>query len=277
MNRDQRRQLAEETVRILDTGSYRLPSGGYVSLSDDLANSIQQTILYRPGDFHTLIPEATERHEKTATITVTSETTLQAASDACRETDAHVCCLNFASARNPGGGFLGGSQAQEESLARSSGLYASLMHKGSEFYEHNRNLKTALYSDYLIYSPRVPVFRSEDGGLLAIPYFVSFVTTPAVNAGAVRQNEPQSVSRIVPMMRQRAGNVFAVAAANRCTHLILGAWGCGVFQNDPIAVADVFHNVLYDGDWNDKFRAITFAVYDNSKDQQTFRAFRQRF
>ncbi|MCP4113573.1 MAG: TIGR02452 family protein [Desulfobacteraceae bacterium] len=49
-------------------------------------------------------------------IEVTTESTLEAAHRLIKEYNCnHIACLNFASAKNPGGGFSSGSQAQEES------------------------------------------------------------------------------------------------------------------------------------------------------------------
>jgi len=70
--------------------------------------------------------------------------------------------LNFASAKNPGGGFLGGGSAQEESLARSSGLFPCI-NQMQQMYETNRAYRSCLYTDHMIYSPRVPVFRDDEG------------------------------------------------------------------------------------------------------------------
>jgi uncharacterized protein (TIGR02452 family) len=84
--------------------------------------------------------------------------------------------LNFASATSPGGGFLSGARAQEECLARCSGLYACLA--DNPMYGFHRARRDALYSDYAVYSPDVPVFRSEDpaGTLLDEPWLCSFIT-----------------------------------------------------------------------------------------------------
>jgi uncharacterized protein (TIGR02452 family) len=143
---------------------------------------------------------------------VVNDTTLSVANRLVSENRyQHVACLNFASAKNPGGGFLGGSQAQEESLCRASALYGSLVHQ-TEYYEYNRKRRTALYSDYMIFSPNVPVFRDEQGKLLENPYLLSFITAPAVNAGAVRKNEPKKVNQINSIMLSRAENVLAIAA-----------------------------------------------------------------
>ncbi|MFN8419489.1 MAG: TIGR02452 family protein [Anaerolineae bacterium] len=141
--------------------------------------------------------------------------------------------LNFASAKHPGGGFLGGAKAQEESLARSSGLYPSLL-KCPAYYQHNRRRSNALYSDWMIYSPACPIWRRDDGSWLEMPYTVDFITSPAPNAGAVRVNSPADIPQIAPTLVDRSAKVLALAARWRCEALILGAWGCGVFRSDPL-------------------------------------------
>src|SRR5205814_6075588 len=114
---------------------------------------------------------------------VTNETTLDAARRLAAE-GHRVVALNFASARHPGGGFLKGAIAQEESLCRSSGLYESL--RDHEMYRYHAPMPGGMYTNYAIYSPDVPVFKNDDGELLAEPYLCSFITSPAVNAGAIR-------------------------------------------------------------------------------------------
>src|SRR5919108_730072 len=84
------------------------------------------------------------------------------------EPEGDPCCLNFASAKHPGGGFLGGARAQEETLARASGLYASLV--GNPMYAFHKAQDDPMYSNYAIYAPDVPVLRTDEGLLLSEPY-----------------------------------------------------------------------------------------------------------
>jgi uncharacterized protein (TIGR02452 family) len=188
----------------------------------------------------------------------------------------HLACLNFASAKNPGGGFLSGSQAQEESLARASGLFATLQTQ-PEFYTYHRRHSSSMYSDHVIFSPAVPVFRDDHGRVLESPWLTSFITAAAVNAGAVRQNEPTQVSYIVPTMERRTRMVLGIAALHRCEALVLGAWGCGVFQNDPATIATIFAKVLAEPLFTRRFRHVEFAVYDSSPAQTTFTTFKRMF
>ena len=126
----------------------------------------------------------------------------------------------------------------------------------------------------MIYSPHCPVFRRDDGVLLEQAYFVDFITTPAPNAGAVQQNEPSLVAQIEGVLRERASKLLGLAAHHRCDVLVLGAWGCGVFSNDPAMVADIFRELLQpNGLYWRRFRKVAFAVLDTSRSQGTYQAF----
>ena len=276
MNRQQRAQMGQETLSILESGMYRAPDGSLVSIESALAASIAGAVLYRPADYGALLnqvkarPAAGER-----VITVSSGTTLKAGQALVGQYE-NVVCLNFASAKNPRGGFLSGSQAQEESLARASGLYATQQAQFA-FYDYHRSGHSCLYSDHVIYSPSVPVFRDDAGTLLVQPWQCHFQTAAAVNAGAVRQNEPQRVEEIVPVMEQRTRMVLATAIAHGCQALVLGAWGCGVFKNDPVVVAGIFAKVLAEAPFAGQFLHIDFAVYDPSGTGATLAAFQKQF
>src|SRR5262245_22359020 len=169
--------LGPEAVAILDAGSYQAPSGKTVVIQPDLDRAVQGTTIYRPHDIFEspMTPAVQTRIEVTDESTLAAARRLDKASPGC-----DPCCLNFASAKHPGGGFLGGARAQEESLARSSGLYRCIARQ-REMYDFNRSYGSCLYSDYMLYSPKVPVFRDDDGELLEEPYLASFITSPAVN------------------------------------------------------------------------------------------------
>ncbi len=190
---------------------------------------------------------------------------------------AHVGCLNFASARNPGGGFLGGAQAQEEALARASALYPCLL-VAQEYYARNRSNRSAIYLDLAVFSPKVPFFRDDTGRLLEEPLLASVITAPAPNRGAVAQNEPENLPLIAATLRRRAEMVLHIAQAHGIEGLVLGAWGCGVFRNDPGMVASIFADLIKPpGRFAGVFRNVLFAVYDRTESQSTLRAFADAF
>jgi uncharacterized protein (TIGR02452 family) len=271
MNRHQNATIADETIKILEQGFYTNTVGKQINLNEQLERCKENTKLYTPDELSVLLVSLGSATRQTE-IQVTGETSLEAAQRLTSESPEKVICLNFASAKNPGGGFLGGAQAQEESLARSSGLYASLITQ-QKFYDFHRKQGNLLYSDQMIYSPAVPVFRSDDGRLLEAPYALSFITSPAPNAGAIAKNTPHLSKEIQGVLQKRAAKVLALAVNLGYRRIILGAWGCGVFRNSPKEVAEVFKELL-EGSFKNQFKQLTFAVFDNSKEQATLNAFK---
>ncbi|WP_093204891.1 TIGR02452 family protein [Variovorax sp. YR750] len=277
MNRHQRMLLAQETLVILTQKRYTTPEGLPVDLTALIDECARSTRYLDAPEARALIRQvsARPRQPHPASIEVVNETTLAGLSRALRESNDRVAALNFASARNPGGGFLGGSLAQEESLASSSALYSSLL-QAPEFYERHRAMESCLYSDALILSPDCPVFRADDGGLMQQPELVTFITCAAPNAGAVAKNQPSDIGQVEDTLCKRAEFVLALAALQHCPTLILGAWGCGVFRNDPAMVARAFRDHLYsDAAWAARFDRVIFSVFDTSAQQKVYETFKE--
>lgn len=268
----QHRAMAAETLKILERGWYDHLQAGRVWIADDLARAAAGTRMWLPDESQAVLDEMTLQTGAAAppgvTIEVTSETSLAAA----RRLGCPVGCLNFASAKNPGGGFRGGAQAQEESLARSSGLYQCLL-RAPEFYSFHRMHRDLRYSDRVIFSPSVPVFRDDDGELLAQPYPVSFVTAAAPNSGALGPGHAHAPT-VPGVLSARAAKVLAVFWASGLRRLVLGAWGCGVFRNPPDVVAAAFaHHLGPSGAFWSRFEHVTFAVADRVPGTPVLRAF----
>lgn len=259
-NRARRRAVAEETVAIVKRGDYETADGTRWEIGDAIAAAIAGTRLYRPGD----LSPSSDKSSDLPCVDVVNQTTFEGARDLLTDGAPSVCCLNFASARNPGGGFRGGSQAQEESLARASALVASL-EAAWEYYEENRANRSTLYLDHVIYSPDVPVFR-DGHDLLEEPWLCSFVTAPAPNAGAVRKNQPDRVGDVLPVLKARAWRVLEICRLNAHRHIVLGAWGCGVFRNTPADVAGVFRELLGTERFAKAFDRVRFSVLDLRND-----------
>ena len=279
MNRQELANLAEATLQILERGTYLDPTGQTVTIHEALQTAVKRSRLYRLEDFPANLtpPDEARRFAKPVTE-VTQETTLAAAH---RLVSNHPhdepLCLNFASAKNPGGGFQTGATAQEESLARASGLYPCLT-KWMEMYKYNRQLHTCLYSDLMIYAPSVPVFREDDGALLAEPYQTAFIAAPAVNAAVIRQKELMRLPQICPVMAERLRKILWVAWQQGHKRLVLGAWGCGVFGNDPYEVADLLAEALLEGgEFHGAFAHVTLAIYDRTNNRAVYAPFQRRF
>jgi uncharacterized protein (TIGR02452 family) len=126
----------------------------------------------------------------------------------------------------------------------------------------------------VIYSPRVPVYRADNGQLLEKPYMSSFLTAAAPNRGAIALNQPQSLGTVTATLRRRATRVLAVASAHGHRDVILGAWGCGVFRNEPAEVADAFAVALAEVPHFDR---VIFAILDTLPGTPVRRAYEKQF
>jgi uncharacterized protein (TIGR02452 family) len=203
-------------------------------------------------------------------IEVANETTL-AAVRRLHQSGHHPAALNFASATHPGGGFLSGALAQEEYLARSTGLYACLVQNA--MYAFHRARHDPLYTDYVIYSPEVPVFRADDGTLLEAPYTVGMITSPAANAGALH---PDLQAEIRPAMWPRILKVLSTGMLHGHDSIVLGAWGCGAFGNDSSEIAQIFRTAL-DENFKGAYDQVIFAILDWSPEKKFIGPFQRVF
>ena len=154
-----------------------------------------------------------------------------------------IIALNFASAKNPGGGFLNGALAQEECIASVSTLYNSLI-QCNEFYEYHRKNINPLYSHRIIYSPDIQIFKSiSNGKYLETPINCGIITSPAVNA-KVAKSRGVSNNEIQAMMTERIYKIISVILENKPDCAVLGAFGCGVFGNDRTFVLNSFEKAI---------------------------------
>ncbi len=198
-----------------------------------------------------------------------------------------IAVHNFASATNPGGGVVKGSTAQEECLCRCSGLYFCLstadMMEG--FYNPHRNAQDPIHNDDIIYTPGVTVFKIDTADPMVMPesewYNVDVITCAAPN---LRQkpanqynsgdgNKPVSLddSKLQAIHEKRLRRILEVALSEGIDTIILGAFGCGAFRNDPKVVAKAYKNVIKD--YVHAFTNIEFAVYCSPQDERNYKAF----
>ncbi|MEV6931457.1 TIGR02452 family protein [Dactylosporangium sp. NPDC051485] len=255
------REIARQTVEIAERGFYTSAKDQQVSIASAVEEAMHGTRLYGPQDS---VAQG-RRVDGPPAIEVTHESTLEAA----RRVGEGAATLVFASAKNPGGGFLGGAQAQEESLARASALYAC-QRTAPEFYAFHREQRDLRYSDRVIYSPGVPVFRDDKGRLLDAPFRTAFLTAAAPNLGALLRNQRKDAGDVPAVLRRRATRVLRIAAAHGHRTLVLGAWGCGVFANVPAEVAAAFKAALLEVPCFDR---VVFAIYDRLPHTPVYAAF----
>lgn len=251
--------MAKDTLEILAKKYYINENNEKINIENELKNATDGTVLFSSEELSKLIENELPKADFEIQFEVWQCSSLKAILTLAEEENQEkMMCLNFASAKNPGGGFINGAEAQEESLARTSGLYESLL-KGWTYYETHRAMESCFYTDTMIYSPKVPVFRKDKGELLAKPVLCNFITSPAVNAGVVKRQEPERTHEIFGAMDIRTDKMLALALHQGNETLILGAWGCGVFKNDPEEIAELFKKHLH-GKYKNKFKRVVFAI-----------------
>ena len=212
------------------------------------------------------------RYEKPAEVIVSKKRTLEAAKVF---SGKKVCVLNFASATNPGGGVTRGSTAQEECICRCSTLYPLINEKKmwDMFYGPHRKLNNPLYNDDCIYTPNVTVFKSDTASPSLLKerewYDVNVITCAAPNLRKRPSNmmNPHAGSAPVKITDKelkelhikRGRKILQIAAAQGNEVVILGAFGCGAFENSPMVVAESYKELVEE--FRYQFETIEFAVY----------------
>lgn len=247
LTRDELKNIAEDTVEISKQKKYSI-KGKTIEIRKKFHTKLYDEIFcnQKPG-------------KKEGKVSFVNKSVINEVI-ALREKEK-IAVLNFASARNPGGGFLKGSSAQEESIARASNLYLSLKHFQKEFYNLNKERNNPLYSDSIIFSRDISVFKRDNGSLLDLPITINVLSCAAVNAGIARERGIKD-ELIDKCMQERIRKIIHVAAEENTDYLILGAFGCGVFQNSDMKVAQMFKQVLEKEGMKTCFKEVIFAIYD---------------
>jgi len=267
------KEKAREVLKIIEQKGYQNQNEEWVDISDSLTHTVSNTTTYSPESY-SLFKSEEPKLPREIEVEVTDETTQIAASRLVAEGCDDLVLLNFASARNPGGGFLNGAKAQEEDLSRCSILHASLETQ-EEYYAKNRTQTSMLYLDYAIYSPEVAWFRTRSRDQPDALFHASVITSPAPNANqALRRGE--TIDKINATLLRRSKQILQIARENGHRSLLLGAWGCGVFGNDPQVVANTFKYWL-ENEFSDAFDRVVFAVYDRTKDRNVYQSFKETF
>lgn len=236
------------------------------------------------------IPDMMHKAGAPAKVLVSKKRSLEAAQ---QYPGLKVCVLNFASATNPGGGVVKGANAQEESICRCSTLYACISDKGisDSFYDsHRQKLKdgqlSSLYNDECIYTPDVTVFKTDNERPELLPetswYEVDVITCAAPNlrirAGSKMNCSDDKADNIgldglLDLHKKRISRILDIAKMNHVEVMILGAFGCGAFQNPPEiaawAMLDTVRSYLCD------FSVVEFAVYCPPYDAKNYDVFKR--
>ena len=272
--------IRENNIRVFEDTLYRINQDD--SLKENTFISIKGQKLIKEND---VVSYNAKKYNAPCKIYVTTNRTMEAAADYYGN---KIAVLNFASATTPGGGVRKGSSAQEEALCRVSNLYLCLTDKKlwESFYQKNRDAKNNIHTDDIIYTPDVMVIKNDDYKTLQeSDYFrVDVITCAAPNLREVPANsfnrdegEPIQLSdeELYKVHYKRAIKIMEVACANNVEVLILGAFGCGAFRNNPNVVAKAYKDAVEH--FRHAFKEIEFAVYCPPKDPTNYNEFRAAF
>ena len=219
-------------------------------------------------------------------ISVTRDRSYQAAMRLAKENPGKkIAVMNFANAFHAGGGVTRGASAQEECLCRCSTLYPLLYRRSlrDSYYKHHHDLNTSKASDSLIYTEGVVIFKTDDDHpkrmvqddwvkvdviTIAAP---DLRTKSNMYAAIVGNGSFMNNAELFGYHVKRAIHMLTVAASKGADILVLGAFGCGAFQNDPSVVARAYKVALEE--FPKVFDKIEFAVYCSPRDQRNYEDF----
>ena len=145
----------------------------------------------------------------------------------------------------------------------------------TKFYLPHRNAGNPLYNDDIIYTPGITVFKDDTDAPEILPenewYKVDVLTCAAPNLRFDNSfsDEDQRAFHL------KAGRVILdLALKNHAEVVILGAFGCGAFRNDPEIVAKVYHDLTkeYDG----YFKELHFAIFGEGVAKRNYEIFENR-
>lgn len=243
------------------------------SLKQRTTRAVKSNRVYKEG----FVSKAKHRSEN-ASIEVYSGTTFDVAKRYC--TLGKVAVLNFANPENPGGGVHLGAMAQEECLCRSSNLYACISDHNvfDEYYGYHRSIQSHVYTDRLIYTKDVTVFKDDSLVPQMLPenewFDVDVITCAAPYLAKIKHTNRAA---LLLLLKSRVKNIIEAARDNKVDYLVLGAFGCGAFKNPPLVVAEAFRQIIDEQKYRKDFKHIVFAIKPTGEDCPNLTAFNNVF
>lgn len=278
--KEERKRIFEDTKELYESNEKLVAA---VKASKE-----QQKVILESDNISVSVSQ--KKYDQCAKVTVSKKRSLEAAM---KYANQRVCVHNFASASNPGGGVVNGSNAQEEAICRCSTLYPCISEKEvvSKFHARHKQMfrngeLNSLYNDDCIYTPDVVVFKSDTAHpeLLDEKEWckIDVISCAAPNLRPPRQdhgnNSREAVtvkpSELLDIHMKRMRRILDIAKEQKEEVLILGAFGCGAFQNSPEVVAEAMARILKEYLYD--FKAIEFAVYCSPKDTKNYDVFNRR-
>ncbi len=278
MGRDENRAVFQDTERMCNNNETLAAAVKY--------STENQSIILEGDKIDGLSAE--KRYEEPAKIVITKNRSYQAAA---QYQGMKTCVHNFASASNPGGGVENGASAQEEALCRCSTLFFSLKDYRcmQKFYYPHRNARNPIHNDDVIYTPDVVVFKSDTSNPQTMKekdwYKVDVITCAAPNLRNQPSNKyntgdgdaPAFVDnkRLYDIHYKKMLRILDIVKAKGAEAVILGAFGCGAFRNDPETVAKAMKAAIEERKYD--FKVIELAIYCTPADERNYSTFDRIF
>lgn len=263
-----RAQEFRNTIEIVNQGYYISPDGNRHDFSriGEMMNSSEFVSKELP-------PNSDEPLDTKTLVEVVNEDCLEVTKRLVAE-GYEPALLNMASRQNPGGGVTKGTGAQEETLFRRTNLFKSLYQyapyaeqygiiKSAHQYPLDRNFGG-------VFTPAVTYFReSESKGyaLMNDPVYFAVISVAGINRPELTPDGNEIAPHLVAGVKNKIRTIFRLGLKNYCDSLVLGALGCGAFRNPPRHISRLFHEVMDEPEFKNKYRRIVFAILEdhNSK------------
>ncbi|MCD8204529.1 MAG: TIGR02452 family protein [Coprobacillus sp.] len=262
MRKNHNIEMLSETLSICSDGKYT-KEGKTISLGIS-KKEMETAVVFLPEDLKLLSPLKSENSPNCVYSCENKDCLVLAKEELDKNPGSDVLVLNLAGYKRPGGGSRDGGTGQEEDLTRRSSLLVSLdSDRARKYYDYNNRLGSDLGSDGIILSPKVVVFRDNKEELLDEPYNIAILScaAPMVRLGYSGLSEPEYED----MLLGRIKGILKVASIYGYKHLVLGAFGCGVYGNDAKVVSKLFKIALSDKSLN-TFESVSFAVLCKDED-----------
>ncbi|MBO4473583.1 MAG: TIGR02452 family protein [Clostridiales bacterium] len=260
----------------------------WIESDPELSRAVKDAKAHSEVFYEDIYPQFDTGRRAAMEVSVTRERSFESAMRLSKENPgAKIAVHNFANAFHPGGGVTKGSSAQEECLCRTSTLYPVInSHRmRSSYYQHHDDLNTAKSSDSLIYSEGIVILKTDEDLPRRMPK-EDWVTVDVITMAAPDLRDKSNIH--VPLVNggtymndaelfgyhvKRAIHMLTCAAAKGANILVLGAFGCGAFRNDPDVVARAYKTVLTQ--FQPVFDKIVFAVFCSPGSSANYDAFKK--
>lgn len=258
-----------KNIEVFNDTRKMIKDDEYLSAAVD--QSQKKTTIYYGNKY----PQIIIKENSDMEITVTHDRSFQAAMRLKRENPRQkVAVMNFANAFQPGGGVTIGANAQEECLCRCSTLYPVLDcdELKKDFYGFHKKIGDSRATDAVVYSEDIVIFKTDESVPQRMPkedwVKVDVITVAAPDLRKISMSDAELFGYHV----RRAMHVLTVAARHDADTLVLGAFGCGAFANNPKVVARAYKAAL--AEFPKVFKKIEFAIYCPDEEQVNYNTFK---